>query len=82
MVALGRAQPTRGEGLAKRLGLTRLRVDILPISFGFPFGPSVLILPPNLPLPTKVVTQVLKPIHVGRKFGRNPVVAEVDAYVG
>jgi 1-acyl-sn-glycerol-3-phosphate acyltransferase len=72
---------TRGEGLAKRLGLTRLRVKILPISVGFPFGASVLILPPNLPLPTKVVTQVLKPIHVGRKFGKNADVAEVDAYV-
>ena len=29
---------TRGAGLATRLGLKRLRVDILPISVGFPFG--------------------------------------------
>jgi 1-acyl-sn-glycerol-3-phosphate acyltransferase len=72
---------TRGEGIAKRLGLNRLRVDILPISVGFPFGPSLLVLPPNLPLPTKIVTQVLKPIYIGRKFGKNADVAEVDAYV-
>ena len=31
---------TRGTGLANRLGLRRLRVDILPISIGFPFGLS------------------------------------------
>jgi 1-acyl-sn-glycerol-3-phosphate acyltransferase len=72
---------TRGHGLAKRLGLNRLRVDILPISVGFPFGLSVMIFPPNLPLPTKIVTQVLEPIHIGRKFGKNPDVAEVDAHV-
>jgi 1-acyl-sn-glycerol-3-phosphate acyltransferase len=72
---------TRGEGIAKTLGLDRLRVKILPIAIGFPFGPSVLILPPNLPLPTKIVTQVLKPIYVTRKFGKNPDVKEVDAYV-
>jgi len=29
--------PTRGTDLAKRLGLKRFRVDILPISIGFPF---------------------------------------------
>jgi hypothetical protein len=40
-----------------------------------------LILPPNLPLPTKIVTQVLKPIYVTRKFGKDPDVKEVDAYV-
>jgi 1-acyl-sn-glycerol-3-phosphate acyltransferase len=72
---------SRGEGIARSLGLQRLRVKILPISIGFPFGLSVLILPPNVPLPTKIVTQVLEPVHVTRKFGRNPDVKEVDAYI-
>jgi 1-acyl-sn-glycerol-3-phosphate acyltransferase len=36
---------TRGNGLAKLLGLTKARMDILPITFGFPFGFSVLIPP-------------------------------------
>jgi 1-acyl-sn-glycerol-3-phosphate acyltransferase len=55
-------------------------MEILPVTFGFPFGLSVLI-PPNLPLPTKIVTQVLKPIDVEARFGPDPDVAEVDAYV-
>ena len=42
---------------------------------------DVLIFPPNLPLPTKVVTQVLKPVRIARKFGKSPDVDEVDAHV-
>jgi 1-acyl-sn-glycerol-3-phosphate acyltransferase len=71
---------TRGNWLAKRLGLSRIRMDILPISFGVPFGPSVLF-PPNLPLPSKIVTEVLEPIDVSARFGEDPDVNEVDAHV-
>jgi 1-acyl-sn-glycerol-3-phosphate acyltransferase len=70
----------RGTWLAKRLGLKRFRADILPLTLGFPFGLS-MIMPPNLPLPTKIVSQVLEPIEVVMRFGENPDVAEVDAYV-
>jgi 1-acyl-sn-glycerol-3-phosphate acyltransferase len=71
---------TRGTGLAKRMGLGRLRVGILPISVGFPFGLSVFI-PPNVPLPAKIVTQVLEPIDIRRQFGENPDVEAVDQHV-
>jgi 1-acyl-sn-glycerol-3-phosphate acyltransferase len=71
---------TRGTWLAKRLGLSRFRSDILPITLGFPFGLSV-IMPPNLPLPTKIVTDVLEPIDVVARFGSEPDVADVDAHV-
>ncbi len=71
---------TRGNWLAKRLGLTKARMDILPISFGVPFGLSVLI-PPNLPLPSKIVTEVLEPIDIAERFGPDPDIAEVDAHV-
>ena len=72
---------TRGTGLAKRLGLDkRLRLKILPISIGFPFGVSV-IMPPNMPLPTKIVTQVLEPIDIVAQFGEDPDVDEVDRHV-
>lgn len=71
---------TRGNRLAKLLGLTRARMEILPVTFGFPFGFSV-IMPPNLPLPTKIVTQVLEPIDVVERFGPEPDVDEVDVYV-
>src|SRR5580698_10658928 len=51
---------SRGTWLARTLGLKRfIRSDILPLSFGFPFGFSAAI-PPNLPLPAKIVTQVLE----------------------
>jgi len=71
---------TRGNWLARKLGITKARVDILPLSFGFPFGPSV-IFPPNMPLPAKIVTEVLEPIDVTAQFGKNPDVDEVDSYL-
>ena len=73
---------TRGTWLAKRLGpIARLaRVKIMPISFGFPFGLSVVI-PPNIPLPTKIVMEVLPPIDIVAEFGEDPDIDEVDAHV-
>jgi 1-acyl-sn-glycerol-3-phosphate acyltransferase len=71
---------SRGNWLARKIGLTKARMDILPLSFGFPFGLSV-IFPPNLPLPAKIVTEVLEPIDVTERFGDDPDVAEVDEYV-
>ena len=71
---------TRGNWLAKRLGLHRIRMDILPITVGFPFGLTVLF-PTNLPLPAKIVYQVLEPIDIRAKFGKNADVGEVDEHV-
>lgn len=76
---------TRGRRLAHALGLTKLerklfRTDILPVTFGFPFGLSILV-PVNMPLPTKIVTEVLPPIDIAAEFGDAPDVKEVDAHV-
>jgi 1-acyl-sn-glycerol-3-phosphate acyltransferase len=72
---------SRGGWLAHALKLdTSIRMKILPISLGFPFGLSFL-LPLNLPLPTKIVTRVLPPIDVVATFGEHPDVDEVDAHV-
>lgn len=72
---------SRGEWLAKVLGLEqRLRTRYAPVTFGFPFG-LTLAFPPNLPLPTKIETTVLDPIHVREEFGDDYDVAEVDALV-
>lgn len=84
MVSIG-AQETqlflaRGDSIARRLGLKRLRAEILPISVGFPFGLSVFF-PPNLPLPSKIVTRVLDPIDIQAEFGDDPDVASVDLHV-
>jgi hypothetical protein len=52
----------------------------MPLTFGFPFGFTFGI-PPNLPLPTKIETTVLDPIHVIEEFGEDPDIAEVDRAV-
>jgi len=75
---------TRGVSLVQRLGriAKAARLNTLPVSIGLPFGFSLGgLLPPNLPLPTKIVTQVLEPIDVTAQFGKNPDIAVVDAYV-
>lgn len=73
---------TRGEGLAKALRLDKLaRVKVLPLQLGLPFGLSVAgVLPPNVPLPAKLVTQVLDPIDLA-EFGDDPDVDVVATEV-
>lgn len=76
---------SRGTWLLRALGMTKLwhnltRTDILPITFGFPFGLNILM-SVNMPLPTKIVTQVLQPIDIAAQFGEDPDVDEVDAHV-
>jgi len=72
---------TRGTWLAKRIGLIKrlTRSEIVPIAVGFPFG--VTLGGVNLPLLSKIVTQVLPAIDITARFGEDPDVAEVDAYV-
>ncbi|MGX9791592.1 lysophospholipid acyltransferase family protein [Mycobacterium sp. MMS18-G62] len=76
---------TRGTWLSRALGLSGLgrkiaRSDMLPITLGFPFGLSVL-LPLNMPLPTKIVTQVLPPIDIAARFGKHPDLDAVDEHI-
>jgi 1-acyl-sn-glycerol-3-phosphate acyltransferase len=72
---------TRGTWLAKRLGVVKrlTRSEMIPVSAGFPFG--VMLGGMNLPLPSKIVTQVLPAIDLTARFGEEPDVAEVDTYV-
>lgn len=76
---------TRGRRLAHVLRLTKLerklfRTNILPVTFGFPFGLSV-VAPVNVPLPTKIVTEVLPPIDIAAEFGGTAHVKKLDAHV-
>jgi len=71
---------TRGNWLAKRLGLKRFRIEILPITLGLPFGVTGFF-PANMPLPAKIVYEVLEPIDIAARFGEDADVDEVDAYV-
>jgi 1-acyl-sn-glycerol-3-phosphate acyltransferase len=72
---------TRGTWLAKRIGIIKrlTRSELVPIAVGFPFGVSLGGM--NLPLPSKIVTQVLPAIDITARFGEDPDVAEVDAHV-
>jgi len=73
---------TRGTDVAKALGpVARLfRAKIVPVSFGFPFGLSV-VLPLNVPLPAKITMKALEPINIVEQFGEDPDIDEVDAHV-
>lgn len=72
---------TRGEWINRLLHIDKLiRTKYFPISFGFPFGLTAAF-PPNLPLPTKIVTRVLDPIDVAAEFGPDPDLREVDAVI-
>ena len=72
---------SRGELIAKLFKLEeRLRTKYVPVTFGFPFG-LTLAFPPNLPLPTKIRTEVLDPIDIVAEFGEDPDIDEVDAVI-
>ena len=63
---------TRGQWLGRRSPLRKVfRTDLLPLTIGFPFGLTPAGVP-NIPLPTKIVTQVLDPIdpaEIAAEFG-------------
>jgi 1-acyl-sn-glycerol-3-phosphate acyltransferase len=52
---------TRGERMARALGLHRVRIKVMPFLVGVPFGVAPVVLPP-LPLPTKVTVDFLEPL--------------------
>jgi len=52
-------------GLDRVSGLkTKLRGSRLPIVLGFPFGLTIETIPTHLPLPAKIRTELLEPVHV------------------
>ena len=67
---------TRGEGLAKLLGFDRLRINVMPIVAGPPWGIAPVQLP-TLPFPAKVTARVCEPIdwsHLGSEAADDPEV--------
>jgi 1-acyl-sn-glycerol-3-phosphate acyltransferase len=56
---------TRGRRAVELLGLDRLlRLKVLPVALGPPFGITVLDLPGRIPVPAKITIQVLDPIEL------------------
>lgn len=73
---------TRGARAARLFGLDRmLRLKVLPLQLGPPFGLTVLDLPGRIPLPSQITVQVLPPIHLREQFGPDPSVDEVYEHV-
>jgi len=71
---------TRGEWIGRLSPFRKfMRSDLMPLAIGFPFGlmPAGL----NIPLPTKIVTQVLEPIDIVAEFGEDPDIDEVDEVI-
>jgi 1-acyl-sn-glycerol-3-phosphate acyltransferase len=73
---------TQGEALSRLLLLDRLmRLKVLPISLGPPWGLNVGDFLGHIPLPAKITVEVLPPIHLREEFGAEPDVDEVHAHV-
>lgn len=63
----------RGRRLASALQLNRLlRLKVLPLAIGPPFGITVLDLPGRIPLPSKITIRVLSPIDLRARLGPDP----------
>jgi 1-acyl-sn-glycerol-3-phosphate acyltransferase len=81
---------SRGERLNRLFQVQRfMRSKYFPLSFGFPWGLTGAF-PMNVPLPSKIVTQVLEPIDLGGYADRaadddehavDDLVAEIDERV-
>ncbi|HET9720222.1 MAG TPA: lysophospholipid acyltransferase family protein [Solirubrobacteraceae bacterium] len=73
---------SRGEWLARLLRLDRmLRLKVMPISLSLPWVLNVGDFLGHIPLPAKIVVEVLPPIHLREQFGRDPDVDEVYQHV-
>lgn len=73
---------SQGEGLARMLMLDRLfRLKVLPISIAPPWVLNVGDMLGHVPLPSKIVVEVLPPIRLRDEFGDDPDVDEVHAHV-
>ena len=69
---------SRGERLATLLGLDKaFRLKVLPISLAIPWGLNVGDMLGHWPLPAKITQQVLEPINLRERYGRNPDVDEI-----
>jgi 1-acyl-sn-glycerol-3-phosphate acyltransferase len=73
---------SQGEWLAKLLLLDKLlRLKVLPISLGPPWGLNIGDMLGHIPLPSKIVVEVLPPIRLREEFGEDPDVDEIHAHV-
>ena len=70
-----------GESVARRLRLDRLGIDRVPLALALPWGLSVGDMLGHLPLPAKIVIEVLPPIDVVRRLADGAGVTELGEHV-
>jgi 1-acyl-sn-glycerol-3-phosphate acyltransferase len=69
---------SRGEWLARLLMLDKLfRLKVLPVSLSIPWGLNVGDMLGHVPLPAKIVVEVLPAINLRDEFGDKPDLDEV-----
>ena len=72
----------RGAWLAKLLRLDRTaRLKVLPILIAPPWGLTIGDFLPRIPLPAKMTSEVLSPVHLREQFGEEPDIDEVYEHV-
>jgi 1-acyl-sn-glycerol-3-phosphate acyltransferase len=73
---------SHGQRLAQLLRLDKLfRLKVLPVSLTLPWIVNVGDFLGHLPLPAKLTTKVLQPIHLREHFGRNPDIDLLYGYI-
>ncbi|MBK9262545.1 MAG: 1-acyl-sn-glycerol-3-phosphate acyltransferase [Polyangiaceae bacterium] len=62
-----------GQKLAERLRIPKIvrSADVLPLVAGFPWGVWAIPFLPQIPIPAKITTEVLAPIHLSEALGRD-----------
>ena len=69
---------SRGERLAKALRLDKMfRLKVLPISIAIPWVINVGDMLGHWPLPAKITMEVLEPIDLRERYGRDPDVDRI-----
>ena len=72
----------RGRRLSKLLRLDKtLRLKVLPINIGPPWGLNIGDMTGRIPLPAKITVEALPAIHLREQFGDDPDVDEIDRHV-
>lgn len=61
-----------GQKLAEKLRIPKIvrSADVLPLLAGFPWGIWAIPFLPQIPLPAKITTEILPPIHLAEELGR------------
>lgn len=75
---------SRGEWLARLLRMdTTLRLKVMPISLALPWGLNIGDFLGHIPLPAKITIDVLEPIDLVERYGKDPDLTQVyDDVVG